>query len=96
MINKRKIASAFVIASIILAIIQVIFSTAFTTAGIDLSQLQYEKKAVEKENMLLGQVLYSKSSFTTIAKAAEDEGFAQQSAKSRISLSKTLDVAYVQ
>lgn len=90
--QPRKILLAFVSTAIFLSIVQIIFSAAFTTAGIDLSQLQYEKKGIETDNMIIGEALYTKSSFTTIAKIASEEGFAQDT-KSRISLTTTSSVA---
>ncbi len=93
--HKRKILVAFVSTAIVLSVAQVVFSTSFTTAGIDLNALQNEKKSIDKENMILGEDLYTKSSFTTIAQEAETEGFVQDP-KSRITLSNTSAVAIAQ
>jgi len=89
---KRKVLFIFVTTAIGLGIVKIVFSTAFTTSGIDLSQLQYEKKAIEKENLLLGEDLYQRSALTTIAQEAKDDGFSENT-KSRITISKSSAVA---
>ncbi len=75
MIHKRKILALFILSSLILSVVQIVFSASFTTAGIDLNQLQSKKKDVEKQNLLIGEILYSQSSFTAIAKEAASDGF---------------------
>ena len=89
---KRKIAFGFILSALTLAVLQIVISTSFTTAGINLSDLQYQKEAIEKENMILGEELYTKTSYTTITDVAEKEGFAQNG-KARIVMSEPAAVA---
>lgn len=78
------ILSLFVITSIVLSVVQIVFGTLYTTAGLEISQLQTQKQALDKENMLLSEKLYTLSSFTTIEASAKQLGFEDETAKSML------------
>lgn len=69
---------------IILSIIQIGISNAFSTDGITLGSMQAKIAAVEKENMILKEKMYTASSYTAILTLAKSEGFVEN--KSQIVL----------
>ncbi len=82
------ILSLFVITAIVLSVVQIVFGTLYTTAGIEISQLQTQKQALDKENMLLSEKLYSLSSLTTIEASAKQLGFEDETSKSMLVVSQ--------
>ncbi len=88
---KKKIASMFVLVSLILSISQIVVSTMFSTGGIDLSQMLTQADTLDKENMILQEQLYSVTAYTTVAQKAETLGFVPD--KTRIDLSANPAIA---
>lgn len=78
------ILSLFVVMAIVLSVVQIIFGTLYTTAGIELSQLQTQKQAFDKENMLLSEKLFTMSSLTTVEASAKQIGFEDETSKSML------------
>lgn len=86
--NHSVILILFITTAIVLSMLQIIFGTLYTTAGLELSQLQGEKQQLDKENMLLSQKLYTLSSLTNIEANARQLGFEDQTNKSRLVLTQ--------
>lgn len=62
---------------IILSIVQIGISNAFSTDGITLGIMQEKIATLEKENMLLKEKIYTLSSYTNIAEKANTLGFVE-------------------
>ncbi len=62
---------------ILLSIVQIGISNAFSTDGITLGSMQEKIAALEKENMILKEKVYTMSSYTTIAASASVLGFVE-------------------
>lgn len=62
---------------IILSIVQIGISNAFSTDGITLGSMQGKMAMLEKENMILKEKVYTMSSYTTIAATASALGFVE-------------------
>lgn len=91
--NKSKlILGASILGAIFFSLVQIIFSSAFATDGIALTQLQSTKVALEKENSSLKEKVYAAASLTNIAQEAEQMGYTED-AKSRVVLSNPLPIA---
>ncbi len=78
------ILGLFVLTAIVLSIVQIVFGTLYTTAGLEISQIQTQKQAVDKENMLLSEKLYTLSSLTNIEASAKQLGFEDETSKSML------------
>ncbi|HEX7041675.1 MAG TPA: hypothetical protein VF189_00340 [Patescibacteria group bacterium] len=62
---------------VVLSIVQISISNAFSTDGITLGKMQEKIAQIEKENMMLKEQLYTKSAYTTIQASASAEGFVE-------------------
>ncbi len=62
---------------IILSIVQISISNAFSTDGITLGAMQEKIAGLEKENMLLKEKIYTLSSYTNISSEASTLGFVE-------------------
>lgn len=60
---------------IILSIVQISVSNAFSTDGITLDNIQQKIADIERENMILKEKIYTLSAYTTISADASAEGF---------------------
>lgn len=76
---KRAIIllSSLVGVIIILSVVQIVISNAFSTDGIALGNMQGKIASLERENMILKEKVYTMSSYTSIADHATQEGFVE-------------------
>lgn len=81
-----------IVGAIVLSLVQIVFSSAFATSGIELTKLQETQVSLEKENSLLKEKVYAQSSLTTIADEAKKMGYTEDT-KSRMVLSSPLPIA---
>ena len=79
---------------IILSLIQIAISNAFSTDGITLGNMQGEIASLERENMILKEKIYTLSSYATIEEYAQKEGFVET--KSTFVLGDTQPIAIKQ
>lgn len=77
-----------------LLLVRIVMSSAFSVDGIALDSINTQIAAVSKDNMLLKERLYTKSSYATVASDAANLGYVEQ--KSQISLSGTSPLAIKQ
>jgi len=78
--------------TICLSLVQIVFSSAFATDGIDLTKLQSTQAMLERENSLLKEKIYEQASLTTISQEAKNMGYVEDQ-KSRMVLSSPLPIA---
>jgi hypothetical protein len=60
---------------IVLSIVQICVSNAFSTDGITLGNLQQKIGDIQRENMILKEKIYTMSAYTAISAHASAEGF---------------------
>jgi len=89
------VLSIFIGISLVLSIIKITVSTAYTTAGVELSSLDTTIKQLQKDNALLSEQIYQQSSLFTIASRAATLGF-EENKTSQIIINSPLPVAYNQ
>lgn len=92
--KTKNLIVAVICFIVLLAVIQVTVSNSFTTDGIQLSKTQEKIATLKKENTLLREQLYTKSSYTNIASAAATLGFIES--RSSIFLDAPLPIAIKQ
>lgn len=90
----KKITLLLLIIAIVLQISKVVYSNLFITSGIDLNQILTKEQALEKENVILGDLYYKKTSYLEIEKKAFKRGFTYNS--NQIIMSKTSSIAFKQ
>ncbi|MDE2025741.1 MAG: hypothetical protein KGJ07_04570 [Patescibacteria group bacterium] len=91
--NRSKVILGIsIFGAVLFSLVQIVFSSAFATDGIQLTQLQSTQVALEKENSLLKEQVYSASSLTNISQEAKQMGYTED-AKSRVVLSNPLPIA---
>ena len=73
---------------------RIILSSAFSVDGIALARVQAQIAAIERENMLLAEKLYTASSYATVAQDATSLGFVEE--KSQITISGSSPLAIKQ
>lgn len=79
---------------VLLSVAQITLTNAFSTDGIVLSKMDNQIVALQKENMVLKEQLYTQSSYTNIASVAATMGFVE--GKSQIALETSRPLAIKQ
>ncbi len=92
MTRSNIILVVAIVGTVCLSLVQIIFSSAFATDGIELTKLQTAQATLETENSLLRERVYTASSLTTIVAEAEKMGYTEDE-KSRLILSSPLPIA---
>jgi cell division protein FtsL len=89
---SKLLVTSSILGAIMLSLVQIVFSSAFATDGIELTKLQSTQTTLEKENSLLKEKVYETASLTVIADEAKKMGYTEAT-KSRMVLSDPLPIA---
>lgn len=79
-----------------LIIVNITLNNVMSTQGIVLDQIQAELHDLQNKNIVLEDKVLQLSSFTKIASQAASIGFVSDTAKTQITLSNSLPLAYSQ